>query len=301
MRRRLGDWVIVAAAVVAAGGMVASDAGAQSRRRAPLRSSDARTEAPRGPLKRAAGRPRVVVVDAGHGGPDRGMSGMTPTGARIYEKDITLQVAQRLAARLEAQGITVIMTRTTDTLIALSDRGKIANRQAGDLFISVHVNAANPNWREPAAARGFETYFLAEAKTEDERRVAAMENEVVRFETDGGDLPKDDAFSFMLNDMAQNEHLRESSDLAATIQGRLRSTHPGPSRGVKQAGFRVLVTAFMPAVLVEIGFGTNRSEAAFISSASGQGQIAGAIAAATLDYLARYERRVSGGTTGPGK
>jgi N-acetylmuramoyl-L-alanine amidase len=279
------------------------DAFAQAARRRPaMRATDVRAVAtPRGPTKRAASRPRVVVVDAGHGGPDRGMSGTTPGGARIDEKDITLQVAQRLAARLEAQGITVIMTRTTDTLIALSDRGRIANRQAGDLFISVHVNAANPNWRDPGAARGFETYFLAEAKTEDERRVAAMENEVVRFETDGGDLPKDDAFSFMLNDMAQNEHLRESSDLASTIQGRLRSTHPGPSRGVKQAGFRVLVTAFMPAVLVEIGFGTNRAEAAFISSASGQGQIAGAIAAATLDYLARYERRVSGGTTGPGK
>jgi N-acetylmuramoyl-L-alanine amidase len=70
---------------------------------------------------------------------------------------------------------------------------------------------------------------------------------------------------------------------------------------VKQAGFRVLVTAFMPAVLVEIGFGTNRAEAAWIASASGQVQIADAIARATLDYLARYERRVGGGSTGRDK
>ena len=242
-------------------------------------------------------RRRTVVVDAGHGGVDRGMSGVTQSRGHIYEKDITLQVARRVATRIEAAGVNVIMTRTTDTLIALNDRGRIANKHGADLFISIHVNAANPNWKEPGAARGFETYFLAEAKTEDERRVAAMENEVVRFDMDA-DMPKDDALGFMFNDMAQNEHLRESSDLAETIQERLRGTHPGPSRGVKQAGFRVLVTAFMPAVLVEIGFGTNKVEASWIASADGQLQIADAITRATLDYLARYERRIGGGSTG---
>ena len=249
-----------------------------------------------------SGSPRrhTVVVDAGHGGPDRGMTGTTPSGERIYEKDVTLQVARRLASRLEAAGVNVIMTRTSDTLISLSDRGRIANRKNGDLFISVHVNAANPGWKQPGAARGFETYFLAEAKTEDERRVAAMENEAVRFDTDDS-APKDDALGFMLSDMLQNEHLRESSDLAAMIQGRLRGAHPGPSRGVKQAGFRVLVTAFMPAVLVEIGFGSNRSEAAWIASAQGQSELADAMTRATLDYLAQYERRVGGGPTGRGK
>ena len=80
-------------------------------------------------------------------------------------------------------GLDVLETRTTDTLIALSDRGRIANEHHGDLFLSIHVNAANPNWHDPAAARGFETYFLAEAKTEDDRRVEEMENEAVRFET----------------------------------------------------------------------------------------------------------------------
>ena len=73
-------------------------------------------------------------------------------------------------------------TRTTDTLIALSDRGRIANDAHADLFVSIHVNAANPGWKDPGGARGFETYFLAEAKTEDARRVEQMENEVVKFE-----------------------------------------------------------------------------------------------------------------------
>ncbi len=238
-------------------------------------------------------RRRVIVVDAGHGGRDPGMRGWSPERTPVREKDVTLGVALQLEEELERRGFAVVMTRRTDTLIALDDRGRIANRSKGDLFISIHVNAANPNWRDPQAARGFETYFLAEAKTEDERRVAQMENEVVRFETEA-DAPKHDPLGFIINDMAQNEHLRESNDLAESVQAALRRVHPGPSRGVKQAGFRVLVKAYMPAVLVEVGFGTNGSEAAFISSPSGQRSLALAIADAAAEYLARYEQRVGG-------
>ena len=239
-------------------------------------------------------RRRVVVIDAGHGGRDPGMRGWSPERTTVREKDVTLGVSLLLERELERRGYAVVMTRRTDTLIALADRGRIANRSKGDLFISVHVNAANPNWRDPQAARGFETYFLAEAKTEDERRVANMENEVVRFETEA-DAPRNDPLGFIINDMAQNEHLRESSDLADGMQRALGRVHPGPSRGVKQAGFRVLVSAYMPAVLVEIGFGTNSAEAAFISSEAGQRTLAWAIADAAAGYLARYEQRVGSG------
>ncbi|MBI5601233.1 MAG: N-acetylmuramoyl-L-alanine amidase [Gemmatimonadetes bacterium] len=249
--------------------------------------------APPAPAVRPARR-RVVVVDAGHGGRDPGMRGWSPERTAVREKDVTLGVALQLEQELERRGYAVVMTRRTDTLITLDDRGRIANRSKGDLFISVHVNAANPKWREPHAARGFETYFLAEAKTEDERRVAQMENEVVRFETEA-DAPANDPLGFIINDMAQNEHLRESNDLAEIIQGALRRVHPGPSRGVKQAGFRVLVKAYMPAVLVEIGFGTNSSEAAFMSSPSGQRTLATAIADAAAEYLGRYEQRITPG------
>ena len=233
---------------------------------------------------------RTIVVDAGHGGRDNGMHGPIGGGPSIYEKNITLAVAKKLAADLESRGMTVVMTRKIDTLITLGDQGKIANEARGDLFISVHVNAANTGWKDPGGARGYETYFLAEAKTEDERRVARMENASARFDTrSSGD--RDNPLSFLLNDMMQNEHLRESSDLAQTIQGQLRKIHPGPSRGVKQAGFMVLVTAFMPSVLVEIGFGTNPAEAAWISSADGQYQIATAIADGAMEYLAHFDRR----------
>jgi N-acetylmuramoyl-L-alanine amidase len=242
---------------------------------------------------------RLVVVDAGHGGPDPGMRGPLVGGPRIEEKTVTLAVAKRVGAALRDRGIDVKYTRTRDTLIALSDRGRIANDAHADLFVSIHVNAANPGWRDPAGARGFETYFLAEAKTEDARRVEQMENEVVKFESRAS-ARAGDPLSFILNDMAQNEHLRESNELAELIQRRIGRFHPGPSRGVKQAGFRVLVTAFMPAVLVEIGFGTNPGDAAYMTDPRRMDELSGAIADAVLEYLRRYERRVASGAAGRG-
>jgi len=234
---------------------------------------------------------RIVVVDAGHGGPDNGMTGPMVRGRRLHEKDLTLAVAHRLTEMLRAEGITVLMTRSTDTLIALADRGRIANDRRGDLFISIHVNAANPSWKNPQGARGFETYFLAEAKTEDAKRVEQMENEAVRFETAAASGRGDD-LSFIINDMAQNEHLRESSDLAETVQRSMARVHPGPSRGVKQAGFVVLVRAYMPAVLVELGFGTNPDEAEFLADPASHRSLARALTDATVEYLQHYEGRV---------
>jgi N-acetylmuramoyl-L-alanine amidase len=242
------------------------------------------------------GRPparKVVVIDAGHGGPDRGMTGPIGSPAWFVEKDVTLSVATKLATVLRARGVDVLMTRTTDTLIALADRGKIANSNHGDVFISIHVNA--PGYNSAAAARehGFETYFLAEAKTEDERRVQDMENESVKFET-GANAQKGDPLNFIITDMAQNEHLRESSDLALTIQNGLIDVHPGPNRGVQQANFAVLRGSYMPAVLVEIGFGSNQSEATYLSDQDNQRALARNIAQSVLDYLAHYQSRVGG-------
>ena len=244
------------------------------------------------PAARAKAR-SIVVVDAGHGGPDRGMSGPIGSRNKIFEADITLAVSKRLRDALQERGVDVVMTRTTDTLIALDDRGRIANKAGADLFLSIHVNAANLRWRNPRLARGFETFFLAEAKTEDEKRVADMENDAARFELDVVTEPGD-PLSFLLSDMKQNEFLRESSTLAATIQHGLKPVHPGTDRGVKQAGFRVLIAAYMPAVLIELGFGTNATEARWLASAKGQQTLARAIADAAMRYLADYERRTNG-------
>ena len=236
---------------------------------------------------------RLIVVDAGHGGPDHGMTGPIGDDPWFVEKDVTLAVARKLADALRAEGMDVLMTRTTDTLIALSDRGRIANRNKGDVFVSIHVNAPGRSNAAGARERGFETYFLAEAKSEEAQRVERMENESVRFET-GANAPKGDPLSFIITDMAQNEHLRESSDLAATIQDELATVHPGPSRGVQQANFAVLRGSYMPAVLVEIGFGTNAAEAAYLSDPDNQAILARRIAGSVVSYLAHYEARVGG-------
>jgi N-acetylmuramoyl-L-alanine amidase len=245
------------------------------------------------PVVRKPPSRKVVVIDAGHGGPDNGMTGPIGTPSWFVEKDVVLSVAQKLGTILRARGVDVLMTRTTDTLIALSDRGRIANSNRGDVFISIHVNAPGSRTAAGARERGFETYFLAEAKTADSRRVQDMENESVKFET-GANAPKGDPLSFIITDMAQNEHLRESSDLAQTIQQGLIDVHPGPNRGVNQANFAVLRGSYMPAVLVELGFGSNQSEATYLSDQDNQRALARNIAESVIAYLAHYESRVGG-------
>ena len=117
---------------------------------------------------------------------------------------------------------------------------------------------------------------------------------VVR-ETEAPTPRGDDALAFIMNDLARNEHLRESSELAAVVQQRLGVTHPSTNRGVKQAGLAVLATAYMPAILVELGFGSNTADARWMASDEGQEHAAQAIADAAFEYLQHYERRTRGG------
>ena len=118
-----------------------------------------------------------------------------------------------------------------------------------------------------------------------------MENEAIRFET-SVDATRNDPLSFIIRDMAQNEHLRESARLATLVQGGVATVHPGTNRGVKQAGFVVLVTVFMPAVLVEVGFGTNRADAEFMTNPDRQRELAETLATAAVTYLQQYEKKV---------
>ncbi|MBX3173079.1 MAG: N-acetylmuramoyl-L-alanine amidase [Gemmatimonadaceae bacterium] len=244
--------------------------------------------APRGPA--GLSRRYVIAVDAGHGGRDPGNGGVVIGGRRINESKLTLAMALAVELELKNRGLDVVMTRRRDTLINLYDRGPLSNARKADLFVSLHTNAFNPNWRNGSSVRGVETYFLSTARTEDERRVAAMENDVVRFETETV-AEKGDPLSFILNDLAQNEHLRESFDLATLVQGKLAAKHPGPDRGVKQSPLVVLSTAYMPAILVEVGFGTNLSDARWMNSAEGQRDIAVSVADGIVEYLQHYERR----------
>ena len=237
----------------------------------------------------------IVTVDAGHGGVDPGNPGLYfPDGLR--EKDVTLQVALKLRDELRRRGVVVRMTRTTDTLIALGDRGAFCTRNC-DLFVSLHVNSL-PRRHGFTEVRGFETYFLAEARTEDAARVAQMENEALRFEPAGGGPAGLTGVDFILKDLQLNEHLRESARLAELVQHGLGQIHTGPDLGVKQAGCVVLTTARRPAVLVEMGYSTNPEDSRFITSPAGQRAIAGAIADAVVAYLLEYERKTNAADSG---
>jgi N-acetylmuramoyl-L-alanine amidase len=201
---------------------------------------------------------------------------------------VTLAVSLRLAALLRERGYEVHLTRTTDVIVPLAERPKLANQwKAGRpaaLFMSIHANSGPPH------ARGFETFFLSEARTEDERRVAEMENAAVRFEENGPATPDDGAeLDRILNHLRNDFYLRASYDLAEVIQRRLALTHPGPNRGVKQAGFRVLIGAFMPAVLVEIGFLSHSGEAAQLATAAFQQRIAWGLADAVDEFFVGHE------------
>lgn len=244
--------------------------------------------APRGGLRRH----HRVTIDPGHGGTDPGNPGYYfPAG--VKEKHVTLAVSLLVRDELQRRGIQVTMTRTTDTLINLAHRAPRYCRDDCDLFVSIHVNdlPQRPGWN---AVRGFETYFQAEARTADAARVAAMENEAIRYEV----ADKEEevrGLAFILRDLQANEFLRESARAAELVQNFLSRVHDGNNRGVKQANFAVLNTARRPAILIELGFATNREDARLMSTASGQTALAGAIADAIEQYLIEFDRRTGVG------
>ncbi|HWC73946.1 MAG TPA: N-acetylmuramoyl-L-alanine amidase [Gemmatimonadales bacterium] len=236
--------------------------------------------------------PHTIVVDPGHGGVDPGNPGMYfPHG--LTEKDITLGVGRLLRAELIRRGLSVVLTRSTDTLIDLADR-PLYCRADCDLFVSVHVNSM-PAGRRQTQVNGVETYFLSDAKTEDQKRVAQMENDALRFETTA---TMEGPLAYILRDLQLNEYLRESARLAELVQEKVSSIHPGEDRGVQQGPFMVLAAARRPAILVETGFATNRDDGAFLASPAGQHKIASAIADGIVAYLVEFERKLAVGSGG---
>ena len=231
----------------------------------------------------------MVVVDPGHGGSDPGNPGLFfPPG--IHEKDVTLAIGKALKAELEQRGIRAVLTRTTDTLVDLGDRALMCDKDC-DLFVSIHVNSL-PRRRGYQRVNGIETYFLSEARTADAQRVAAMENDALRYETDV-DASKDTDFAFILKDLQRNEYLRQSANLAQDVQKSAAAASPGEDHHVSQAAFVVLSTAHRPAILVETGYSTNRADARFLVSPQGQRRLASAIADGIVQYLVQYERKTA--------
>jgi N-acetylmuramoyl-L-alanine amidase len=251
-------------------------------------------EPPRDPNRLPNGlrKGHVITIDAGHGGVDPGNPGIFfPKGVR--EKHVTLELALLLRDELRDRGVKIVMTRARDTLIDLYQRGSYCTQEC-DLFISIHINSlkTRPGF---SRVRGFETYFLAEAKTEDAARVARMENEAVRFDRPDAAGDPLGGLDFLLKDLQLNEHLRESARAAELFQSYLQEAHTGPDLGVKQAGLVVLTTARRPAILVEVGFSTNPDDAKLLTSPGGQKNLTSSMADAVVAYLLEYERKVGQG------
>jgi len=223
----------------------------------------------------------TIVIDAGHGGKDTGAIGYRG----MQEKNLVLAVAKKVGRYLEEKtDVKVVYTRSDDRFIALKDRGSIANDAGGKLFISIHANAARDR-----RAHGTETYFLGMHKTDAARKVMNRENEVIRFESDQNHYDGFDTSGLVEQVLAQSVNMRRSERLAGLIEKDFATRVRRSSRSVKQAGFYVLWNAAMPAVLVELGFVTNRDEGRFLSSKNGQTYMASAIFRAIRDYKDEYE------------
>ena len=227
---------------------------------------------------------RKIVVDAGHGGEDHGAIGKKKT----KEKDVCLAISHKLKKILENDGqFEVILTRENDTFIPLGDRTKTANDAGADLFISIHANA---NRKRHIA--GITTYFLDVARNDESRALAVAENASIRFEQEEKEgFEAMDDLSFILLDMVQNEHQKESEELSKLIQRELADSLRIPDRGVDQAGFFVLNRVYMPAVLVETAFISNPNEEKLLRKGEFQEKIARGIYRGVLAFKGKVERQ----------
>ena len=228
----------------------------------------------------------TVVLDAGHGGKDPGSQGKYGT----KEKDVVLDITKRVGRLLEKNaGIKVVYTRDEDVFIGRIDRTKMANDANGKLFISVHANS-NPNRK----IQGFETYLLRPGKSEDAIEVASRENAVIKLEEKTGQYDNLTGENLIMATMAQSMFMKESEDLAAIIQMELDKRLNTPNRGVKQAGFYVLIGASMPNVLVEVGFISNPAEEKKLKQAVHKQRIAESIYEGIKHFKYSREKLLAG-------
>ena len=218
----------------------------------------------------------LIVIDAGHGGSDLGAKGYRS----IQEKNVNLAIALRLKDILTSRyKYRVILTRGDDTFIPLPGRGKIANDNNADVFVSVHANAAPRR-----AAHGIETYYLGQGHSEEAKATAARENgELVK-------SVKDDETQEILASMISTTKINKSSRLAGNIQNQLyqsmRKKYSGVKNlGVKEGPFFVLHDTNMASVLVEVGFVTNPREESRLKQSSYLDRLASSIAKGVSKFV----------------
>lgn len=226
----------------------------------PLRSPPAPAGSIPGPV-------RTVVIDAGHGGHDPGTSHYG-----LKEKHLALDIVKRLRADLQQAGLTVVTTRDTDRFIPLSGRPAMANRLRADVFVSVHINA-NRNRR----VSGVEVYYP---------RVSEVSASQWPPTVSPGEIGMPSAtVRQVLWDLVLRQTRSHSRRLASSICRSMRDGLQVPCRGAKPARFVVLREAWMPAVLVEVGYVTNRDEAARLGSAAYRRAAARSLADGIVSYI----------------
>ena len=226
----------------------------------------------------------TVVIDPGHGGHDPGA-----VRGKVKEKDINLKVSKMLAKKIEDKypEVKVVYTRSTDVFIELKERSDIANKAGADLFISIHSNAA-----KRSDAVGVETIMWGIPSTEDEKRLAMYENQVVKLEKDkGAKYKKYDAEAdadYILKQLMFDQDVSLSAEIAQTVQDNLVKKTKLEDRGVKSSDLYVLRETAMPRILIEIGFVSNAGECKFISSDDGQKKIVDGIFKGFSEYYELY-------------
>lgn len=225
----------------------------------------------------------VIVIDAGHGGKDHGAIAIN--GAR--EKDINLDISLKLGKIIEQNlpGVKVVYTRNNDKFVELYKRGKIANDAGGKLFISIHCNSTP---KKSSSANGFEVYLLRPGRTKEAIAIAERENSVIQYEDNPQRYQQLTDENFILVSMAHSSYLKYSEKFSEFLEKQFSKDLPLSSRGVKQAGFYVLVGASMPSVLIEAGFLSNKKDADYLKSQSGQEKIAQSIFEGIKKYKTFY-------------
>jgi N-acetylmuramoyl-L-alanine amidase len=229
----------------------------------------------------------VIVIDAGHGGKDTGTLGVDG----VREKDVNLAVALKLGNYIQQQmkDVKVVYTRKTDKFIELYRRGQIANEAEGKLFISIHCNATP---QKPSNANGFEVYLLRPGRTKEAINIASRENGVIKYEDNPARYQKLTDENFILVSMAQSAYMRYSEKFADLLNKQVDLDKSIEPRGVKQAGFYVLVGASMPSVLIETGFLSNKKDEHYLDSSRGQSLIAESIFGAIKKFRNIYEQNI---------
>jgi N-acetylmuramoyl-L-alanine amidase len=225
----------------------------------------------------------VVVIDPGHGGHDPGAIGYKGT----REKDVVLDISKKLGGYINEYlpEVKVVYTRDDDTFVGLEERGHIANKAEGDLFVSIHCNVFNNR-----NTRGTEVYFLGLHRSQAAFEVMKKENSVIRFEEGPNKSEELTEEDLLIYELANSGYMATSEKLAGMMEHQFDERAQRHSRGVKQAGFIVLFHASMPAILVETGFISNPSEQRYLTSDYGQSIIASALFRAIRNYKLEYEK-----------